>query len=84
VQTPAQSLPSAEMGTAHQLNTMKYQFPDVAPIICGAAILVGISTQVTIHQLDQATAKQCASHDWPKQAHEVHMAWCAANGYKTN
>jgi hypothetical protein len=71
------------MGTAHQLNTM-ISFNNVAPAICGLAVLVGIGTQVTLHQLDQATAQQCASHDWPKDAHEVHMAWCAANSYKTN
>jgi hypothetical protein len=72
------------MGTALQLSTMRYQFPNVAPVICGFAVLIGIGTQVTMHQLDKATAQQCASHDWPKDAHEVHMAWCAANGYETN
>jgi hypothetical protein len=72
------------MGTAHQLNAMRYQFPNVATVICGFAVLIGIVTQVTVHQLDKATAQQCASHDWPKQAHDIHMDWCAANSYPTH
>ena len=71
------------MGTAHQLNVMP-SFSTVAPVICGFAVLIGIGTQVTVHQLDKATAHQCASHDWPKDAHQVHMDWCAANSYPTN
>jgi len=63
---------------------MKYQFPNVAAIICGFAILIGIVTQVTVTQLDHATTQQCASHDWPASAHDIHMDWCAANGYSTN
>jgi hypothetical protein len=63
---------------------MRYQFPNVASVICGFAVLIGIGTQVTLHQLDKATAQQCASHDWPKAAHQVHMDWCAANSYSTN
>ena len=34
--------------------------------------------------LHEATAKQCLQHDWPKPAHQIHMNWCASNGYKTN
>jgi hypothetical protein len=71
------------MGTAHQLNIMT-TFKNWATSICVAAIIIGIGTQVMMHQLDQATAQQCATHDWPKQAHDIHMDWCAANGYATN
>jgi hypothetical protein len=56
----------------------------MAKLLVGFALLIGIGTQVTVHKLDEATAQQCATHDWPKAAHNVHMAWCAANNYKTN
>ena len=56
----------------------------MAKLFVGFALLIGIGTQVTVHNLDEATAQQCATHDWPKDAHNVHMAWCAANDYKTN
>ena len=59
-------------------------FNQLATAVCGVAVLIGIGTQVTIYQLDKATAQQCANHDWPKEAHDVHMDWCAANGYSTN
>jgi hypothetical protein len=45
---------------------------------------MGAISPIIIHQLDKATAQQCASHDWPKEAHEVHLAWCAANNYPTH
>jgi len=51
------------------------------------AIGAGIASQVGAHmldQLDQATTKQCREHAWPKAAHQIHMDWCADNGYKTN
>jgi hypothetical protein len=59
-------------------------FNQLATAVCGVAVLIGIGTQVTIYQLDKATAQQCANHDWPKEAHDIHMDWCAANGYSTN
>jgi len=46
--------------------------------------IFGIASQVTVHQLDKATAQQCSTHAWPADKHQVHMAWCAANGYRTN
>ena len=36
-----------------------------------------------VARLDQATALQCRTHDWPMQAHQVHMDWCKANNYTT-
>jgi hypothetical protein len=45
---------------------------------------MGAISPIIIHQLDKATAKQCLTHDWPKTAHQLHMDWCAGNGYKTN
>jgi hypothetical protein len=82
-QTLHSVLPPAEIGTAHQLNAMT-SFKNVAASICVAALIIGVAGQIMIHQLDQATAKQCATHDWPKQAHDIHMDWCAANNYSTN
>ena len=46
------------------------------------AIILGVGSQVIIHQLDAATAKQCKQHDWPIQADELHREWCITNGYK--
>jgi hypothetical protein len=33
--------------------------------------------------LDQATAKQCITHAWPAEKHDIHVQWCEHNGYKT-
>jgi hypothetical protein len=50
--------------------------------IIAIATTMGIATQVTIHLLDVATTKQCLTHDWPKEADQIHRDWCIANGYK--
>jgi hypothetical protein len=47
-------------------------------------VIATVGTQISVHQLETATAIQCKTHDWPVKAHEVHMAWCAANNYRTN
>ncbi len=46
--------------------------------------LVVTQPWLTLHNLEQATAQQCANHDWPVSAHDIHMDWCADNGYSTN
>jgi len=46
------------------------------------ALLVGIGSQVVVHKLEQATAKQCLQHDWPAHADQIHKDWCVDNGYK--
>jgi hypothetical protein len=46
--------------------------------------LVVTQPWLTLHNLKQATAHQCATHDWPANAHDIHMEWCADNGYSTN
>jgi hypothetical protein len=56
----------------------------MAYTICTFALVWGVASHFMLQQLDQATAKQCAAHDWPKPAHDIHMDWCKANGYKTN
>ena len=40
-------------------------------------------TAFGVAKLDQATALQCRTHDWPASAHQVHMDWCKANNYTT-
>ena len=45
---------------------------------------VFIALQVVVPVLDRAVAVQCKNHAWPANAHQVHMDWCADNGYATN
>jgi len=47
-------------------------------------VIATVGTQISVHYLEAATAAQCKNHDWPVKAHQVHMAWCAANNYRTN
>jgi hypothetical protein len=47
-------------------------------------VIVAITAPVMIQQLDKATAQQCRAHDWPADKHQIHMDWCADNGYQTN
>jgi hypothetical protein len=39
---------------------------------------------VGVDNLNKATAQQCRTHDWPANKHQIHMDWCADNGYPTN
>jgi hypothetical protein len=50
----------------------------------GFVATMAIVCHFGVQALDKATAKQCATHDWPQAAHQIHMDWCAANNYKTN
>jgi len=83
VQTLVQFLPSAEIGTAQQ------EFPVTTAhkailIYVVINVVVGIpAALIGARHLDQATAKQCKAHDWPAAAHQIHMDWCADNGYDT-
>ena len=54
-------------------------YATMAKVLVGFAFLICIGTQVAVHKLDEATAQQCATHDWPVTAHQVHMDWCATN-----
>jgi len=47
-------------------------------------VIFAITAPALIEQLDQATAQQCRTHDWPADKHQIHMDWCADNGYATN
>ena len=47
-------------------------------------VMYAASAVYVLPNLERATAKQCLEHDWPAAAHQVHMDWCADNGYATN
>ena len=53
----------------------------IASYVIVAAFVMGIGGQIVIHQLDKATAHQCRTHDWPKEADQIHRDWCIGNGY---
>jgi len=44
--------------------------------------LATIGTGAVVSSLDAATARQCANHLWPADAHATHVEWCQANGYQ--
>jgi hypothetical protein len=56
----------------------------MAKVFVGFVATMAIVCHFGVQALDKATAKQCATHDWPQVAHQIHMDWCAANNYKTN
>ena len=51
-------------------------------VVVGGIVTVG--TQISVQKLEAATVAQCKHHDWPVNANDIHMAWCAANNYATN
>jgi hypothetical protein len=56
----------------------------IASYIFVAGVIMTVGSQLSVQKLEAATATQCMQHDWPVKAHQVHMAWCAANNYPTN
>jgi hypothetical protein len=79
-QTSHSVLPLTESG---QLNIMT-SYATMAKVFVGFVATMAIVCHFGVQALDKATAKQCATHDWPQAAHQIHMDWCAANNYKTN
>jgi hypothetical protein len=78
-------LPSAEMGAAHLTQVMNnVYFKATGIVLLLFPVIVAITAPVMIQQLDKATAQQCRTHDWPVTVHQVHIDWCADNGYVTN
>jgi hypothetical protein len=63
---------------------MKTSFATFAPVVVVMGIIMAVGSQLTINRLVDATAKQCRTHDWPVEAHRIHMDWCRSNGYATN
>jgi hypothetical protein len=47
-------------------------------------VALSIAIHFGVQALDKATAEQCKTHAWPQAAHQIHMDWCADNGYATN
>ena len=46
-------------------------------------VATALLATVGVTELEKATILQCRTHDWPVKAHQVHMEWCAGNGYPT-
>ena len=53
----------------------------VVALIAGG--VTGI-VQGAVNKLDQATAQQCLTRDWPAHQHATHMDFCTSYGYPTN
>jgi hypothetical protein len=70
-----------EIGTTQQENPVPIRTLAVVALIAGGA--TGI-VQGTVNLLDQATAQQCLTRDWPAHQHAAHMDFCTSYGYPTN
>lgn len=44
-------------------------------------IVTGVMATIGVRALDQATAAQCRTHDWPADKAVATFKWCVANGY---
>ena len=77
---PHSVLPLTESG---QLNIMT-NYRTFSFIVTGVVATMAIVCHFGVQALDKATAQQCRTHDWPVAAHQIHMDWCADNGYATN
>ena len=87
MQTPGQLLPPAEIGTAQQKIPVIISPNKVAALFIGQMVACAVATAllatVGVTELEKATATQCRTHDWPADAHYIHMDWCQSNGYAT-
>ena len=52
-----------------------------ASVIVTAFSLGILAGPVAGYFIDKATAEQCRTHDWPKEADQIHRDWCTTNGY---
>jgi hypothetical protein len=52
-------------------------------IMVACTVATALLATVGVTELEKATILQCRTHDWPVKAHQVHMEWCAGNGYAT-
>lgn len=81
MQSPAQLLPQLSGIYSHHTTMIKAQ--NVYALIIIQAFAIGIiAGPVAGYFIDKATAKQCITHDWPKEADQIHRDWCVTNGYK--
>ena len=52
-------------------------------LTCLALITISAGAMsASIARLHEATATQCANHDWPTDKHDIHIEWCLDNGYE--
>ena len=81
MQFPAQLLPQLSGIYLHHTTMIKGQ--NVAALIIVQALGLGIlAGPVAAYFIDKATTKQCLTHDWPKEADQIHRDWCVTNGYQ--
>ena len=81
MQSPAQLLPQLRGITLHHTTMIKAQ--NVYALIIIQVFAMGIiAGPVAGYFIDKATTKQCITHDWPKEADQIHRDWCVTNGYK--
>jgi len=57
------------------------------PAALAALIVIPLGIQLVsavyvLPNLERAVEQQCRTHDWPKEADQLHRDWCVANGYK--
>jgi hypothetical protein len=67
-----------------QFKSVKLNFQTIGITAAFYGSMTFIVLQLVVPSLDRLTALQCKHHDWPAAKHQVHMDWCAANGYSTN
>ena len=80
-QIPHSALPQSRGIYLHHTTVIKGQ--NVFALIIIQAFGLGIiAGPVAGYFIDKATTKQCLTHDWPKEADQIHRDWCIANGYK--
>ena len=61
---------------------MPTPYKTVLSVAATAALFIGIPSVIG-HLLDQATAHQCLTHDWPINKHQNMMNFCDEYGYPT-
>jgi hypothetical protein len=81
IECPTQLLPQSSGIYLHHTTMIKGQTM-FALIIIQAFAMGIIAGPVAGYFIDRATTKQCLTHDWPKEADQIHRDWCVANGYK--
>jgi hypothetical protein len=78
---PHSVLPQSSGIYLHHTTVIKAQ--NVYALIIIQAFGLGIlAGPVAGYFIDKATTKQCLTHDWPKEADQIHRDWCITNGYK--
>ena len=68
-----------EIGTTQQENPVRTYLFALAAFITAA----GLATCGAVQRLEQATAQQCQTRDWPAHQHAAHMDFCESAGYPT-